>query len=201
MDEIWKEVYHEGVYVGKKVSNTGKLVCDNGRVCLIQDNGAGYKFYVIRNYKTENGVYKTVRQYVHRLVAEYFIPNPNNLPQVNHKDANKMNNVVDNLEWISNKDNILHAHKAGRMVKRTHEKTDITPLTIDEVIDCYISVYALGEGVSVTARRLEKPRTTISSILNKRSRSNITDKLDEWIKIYGKWSVEHYTQLYKSETE
>jgi len=46
---------------------------------------------------------------VHRLVAETFIPNPNQLPQVNHKDGDKLNNRADNLEWISNADNATHA--------------------------------------------------------------------------------------------
>lgn len=51
--------------------------------------------------------------FVHRLVAEKYIPNPNNLPQVNHKDGNKTNNNVDNLEWVSNMGNRIHAIQNG----------------------------------------------------------------------------------------
>lgn len=51
--------------------------------------------------------------FVHRLVAEKYIPNPNNLSQVNHKDGNKLNNNVNNLEWVSNLENRRHAVKMG----------------------------------------------------------------------------------------
>jgi hypothetical protein len=50
---------------------------------------------------------------IHRLVAHHFIPNPNNLPQVNHIDGNKLNNDISNLEWISNRDNCLHYHNSN----------------------------------------------------------------------------------------
>jgi len=50
---------------------------------------------------------------IHRLVAEHFIPNPNNLPQVNHIDGNKLNNDISNLEWVSNRDNVLHYHNSN----------------------------------------------------------------------------------------
>lgn len=71
------------------------------------DNGNGYKYVAIKvDGKMKN---KTI----HRLVAETFIPNPNNLPQVNHKDGNKNNNHVSNLEWITARDNNQHAIDKG----------------------------------------------------------------------------------------
>lgn len=54
------------------------------------------------------------RHLVHRLVAQSFLPNPNNLPEVNHKDLDKSNNRVSNLEWVSREGNLLHAEENGR---------------------------------------------------------------------------------------
>lgn len=53
------------------------------------------------------------RERVHRLVGQAFIPNPDNLPQINHKDGNKLNNNVENLEWVDNSQNMLHAYENG----------------------------------------------------------------------------------------
>lgn len=56
---------------------------------------------------------KTVNRSVHRMVAEAFIPNPLNKEQVNHKDSNRHNNCVDNLEWVTRSENIQHGMKFG----------------------------------------------------------------------------------------
>jgi hypothetical protein len=67
------------------------------------------RYFVVELHKNNKG--KTVS--IHRLVAEAFIPNPSGLPCVNHKDGNKFNNNVENLEWCSYKQNNVHAYKTG----------------------------------------------------------------------------------------
>ena len=69
--------------------------------------GAGYLGLAIG----ANGIKK--RFIVHRLVAQAFIPNPENKPCVNHKDGNKLNNCIKNLEWVTYQENTIHAHRVG----------------------------------------------------------------------------------------
>ena len=64
---------------------------------------------------------------VHRMVADAFIPNPGNKPQVNHKDGNKRNNNVSNLEWVTAKENMEHASKTGLLIRGKKEKAIYTP--------------------------------------------------------------------------
>lgn len=95
----------------KKVKDFDYYATEDGRIisarsgkemCQWKDN-VGY--YQCNFYK--DGKKKYVR--VHRIIAETFIPNPENLPQVNHKDGNKLNNNVSNLEWSTNRENTIHA--------------------------------------------------------------------------------------------
>ena len=71
----------------------------------------GYAEVILSNGKDAKRNVKYIT--VHRLVANAFIPNPNNLPQINHIDSNKLNNDVSNLEWMSAKDNIRHSWANG----------------------------------------------------------------------------------------
>lgn len=115
--ELWKAL--PGV-PGVEVSTLGNVrtqdcvVCDYNREHFIKGgirkrytNGSGYLQVNI----FING--KWVMESVHRLVAKAFIPNPDNLPQVNHKDCNRTNNNVDNLEWCDNSYNVRYREKYG----------------------------------------------------------------------------------------
>ena len=83
---------YEGLYW---VTQAGEILNKNGVVLKPYDNGYGYLIVDLRKGK------KKKHMRVHRIVAEAFLPNPNQLPEVNHKDENKHNNSVRNLEWCN----------------------------------------------------------------------------------------------------
>lgn len=96
-------------FPGYKVNENGVIIGKLRKTPLSPaNNGNGYFTVHMRI----NG--KPFRRYIHRLVAITFIPNPLGLPEVNHKDKNKANNCVENLEWITRLDNIRHSFRLGR---------------------------------------------------------------------------------------
>lgn len=121
MKEIWRDIKgYEGLY---QVSNLGKVkslekiqIFPNGGKVVREEK-------ILKTNKTYNG-YLNVRLYknkkvkgfgVHRLVAQEFIDNPKNLPQVNHINCNKTDNKINNLEWCDASYNQNHAIKSGRV--------------------------------------------------------------------------------------
>lgn len=106
LNEEWKDIEgYEGHY---QVSNYGRIKSYKYRQIKILRptiTHNGYAMVVLSLYNVKK--YKTI----HRLVAENFIENPNNYPCVNHKDCNKLKNLVSNLEWCTIQYNTLHAYK------------------------------------------------------------------------------------------
>lgn len=143
IEEIWKPVVgYEGYY---EVSNLGRVRSIPRTV--IYKNGKTQGNYVgqILKHDTANGKagpYKSVRlcinnkpkrKSVHRLVAEAFIPNPFNKPNVNHIDCDPSNNIVSNLEWCTQKENIAHSIKLGNHPRGS--KTGTSIVTEEQVLE------------------------------------------------------------------
>lgn len=95
---------------------------------------------------------KSFPKFIHRLVAETFIPNPNNLPQVNHIDGNKLNNCVENLEWCTGSYNIKHALTVG-LSKLPNPKHPVKCISTGIVYD---SQTAAGKAYGVSQATIRK---------------------------------------------
>ena len=119
--EVWRDIQgYEGKY----------QVSSLGRVKSLKDNNGNYREKIMKFGKNiygyllvnlhKNGKMKTFS--VHRLVATAFLENPNNLPQVNHKDEDKTNNVVGNLEWCTQKYNLNYGSRIAKAVASTDYK-------------------------------------------------------------------------------
>ena len=108
----------------------GKVWTHNGKRFLpSHSNGNGY--LGVNLYNSENKQSK--RFYVHRLVAQCYIPNDLNLPDVNHKDFDKSNNIVYNLEWSSRLDNVQHAIAGDRYSGRVKQEINIRNDWVGEI--------------------------------------------------------------------
>lgn len=113
-EEIWKDVPRFDGMV--QASNLGRIKSfygyKYGRILKQSYDNNGYGYYRVHiNHH---------RYYPYRLIAETFLPNPENKPEINHKDGNKLNNRVDNLEWVTRSENMKHAYKLG--LQRPSEK-------------------------------------------------------------------------------
>lgn len=176
-NEVWKDVVGwEGFY---QVSDRGRVrsldryietsrtkpYLVKGRVMKQKTSKQGYKVISFKNKDV------TANPVVHRLVAIAFIPNPDNLPQVNHIDGNKSNNDFTNLEWCTAKENINHAFMLG--LKPQGEDSPyakIDELTAHKICDM------LSKGIPNTeiARILGITKSTVSKIKSGKSWKSVS---------------------------
>ncbi len=137
--EIWKSFSgYEGLY---ELSNKGSIRSLSKKT----GRGNGYltKSLIIKQNISNSGYLRVVlwknnfckNFSVHRLVAETFIPNPENKPQVNHKNGIKTDNRVENLEWSTITENMRHASKNGLLIGVKGEKNHNSKLTKEQVVE------------------------------------------------------------------
>lgn len=124
-EEIWKETSIPGYFV----SNLGGFRGRSGKPIKQQIHKNGYYVYAMRP-EGRKGICKCVK--IHRLIAEAFIPNPENKPFINHIDGNKLNNNVNNLEWCTNQENVIHAYKMGLCKIKRGEDNHWSKLTNEQ---------------------------------------------------------------------
>lgn len=152
--EIWKDVKdYEGLY---QVSNKGQIkrtkhtrsngrgyYTVNERILSTHLNNKGYKIITLcKNNKVKTHI-------LHRLIAEAFIPNPDNLPQINHKDENKTNNDIKNLEWCTHKYNNNYGTKNNRTALKRGK-----PVICEETGVIYTSLHDAERKTGVDYRNI-----------------------------------------------
>jgi len=139
--EIWKDIVgYEGIY---QISNLGRVkslerfilrktnIYSYIRERILKQNLNNWGYFLVNLYKDKKS--KSIK--VHRFVGFNFIPNPSNLPQINHIDGIKTNNKVENLEWSNKSMNQIHAYKTKLIKPTKGEKNGKSKLTNNDVIN------------------------------------------------------------------
>lgn len=139
-NEIWKDVEgYDGDYL---VSNFGKVKSfKKNKESILKKCKNSNGYYFVNLFK--NNIQKKI--YIHRLVGKEFIPNPENKPEINHLNADKSNNQVSNLEWVTPKQNIQHAWQTGlmentRKAVKNAWKTGLMENTRKNIIKAYEAI-------------------------------------------------------------
>ena len=135
MTENWKAIAgYEGLYEVSDQGRVKSLKHGKDKILKPQNNTLGYLCVVL----CRDG--HTKKLFVHRLVAEAFIQNPNNLDTVNHKDEVKTNNVASNLEWMSKKDNINYGTRNKRAGEALSKKVQMFDKSTGELLATFPSL-------------------------------------------------------------
>lgn len=179
-DEEWKSIpKYEDRY---EVSNYGRIRSKERKVKTSEGYFQKRKSKVRKLSKDDNGYFKVTLQgngspesfFVHRLVAELFVPNPESLPVVHHKDGDTSNNKSENLEWVSRKKNTRRAVTNGEY--KTGEEHHRSQLTKENVLDIRRMYYTTGYTQKDLADEFGVTRSNISSIVTGRTWTSVAQK-------------------------
>lgn len=170
MEEIWKDITgYEGLY---KISNLGNVFSIRSNKTLIP-HSMGIGYLGVGLYTKSKGVNKKI----HKLIADYFIPNPENKKCVNHIDGNKLNNNINNLEWCTSLENNRHAW--FNKLNRAPKYGDRIPNSIfkdNEIRELRKLIRSKLYTLTSIAKSYKVSLTTISSIKTNRTYGYVSDE-------------------------
>ena len=159
MTEIWKDIKgYEGKY---QISSHGRVKAldyhrqGKQKLLKIKTDKDGYKVVGLR----KDG--KQITFKIHRLVGEAFLPNPNKLPQINHKDENKANNYIENLEWCTVEYNCNYGSRQTRFKGKNNPNYGKGVLSKDICVEIYNTRKILKITQVEMAEQLGISRTTV----------------------------------------
>lgn len=170
LGEVWKDVPgYEGLYMVSSYGNVISVAGGNGRqpfkpLRMNKNNAGYYQVSLVKDSKAAN-------VQIHRIVAIAFIPNPEHKEQVNHNDGNKLNNSVDNLEWVTRSENALHCYRVLGFKRQGKER----PVKINSEIAK--EIYQSTESVKNLANKFEISETMVRNIKSRKSWRNATCQL------------------------
>lgn len=142
------------------ITSEGKVYGKNGQPITIRPNSSGYASFTAGRKGQRTNVA------VHRLVAESFIPNPLNLPDVDHLDSDRMNPRMDNLEWVTHEENIRRAYERGNHEGRaTGEKNTKSVLDRTVVNEMRIDYIIYGISVTEISKKYRSPWSTVNNVV------------------------------------
>ena len=142
--EVWRIIPTLQNYEASSLGNIRRIGCKQRK--LQKNKRNGYVYVMVRH----NGANKNLR--VHRLVALAFLPNPSELTCVNHKDGNKTNNCLNNLEWCSSSENEIHkVHTLGKKQNPPHKTKSVVCVETGVI---YPSIKAAGAMCSINHRHI-----------------------------------------------